>query len=66
MRLKLEKPLTPEEAKLTPEQRARKKAYPSVEEQLDMLWRAMDTGEVQKALEFYNAIKKIKDAVPKK
>jgi len=39
--------------------------YPEVEEQLDMLWHAMNTGEFPKVESFYNAIKDIKDKYPK-
>lgn len=38
--------------------------YPTVGEQLDMLWHAMDSGEIPKAMEFYQRIKAVKDAVP--
>ena len=39
--------------------------YPEIKEQLDMLWRAMDKGEIPKAREWYDAIKRVKDANPK-
>jgi hypothetical protein len=39
--------------------------YPGVSQQLDMLWHAMDTGEIPVAKEFYNAIKAVKDKYPK-
>lgn len=45
--------------------KARRNAYPHYLEQLDMLWHAMDAGEIPKADRFYSAIKKIKDAIPK-
>ncbi len=38
--------------------------YPSIGEQLDMLWHAMDKGEIPKATEFYERIKAVKDIVP--
>lgn len=39
--------------------------YPSIREQLDMLWHSMDNGEIPKASEFYTAIKAVKDQFPK-
>lgn len=38
--------------------------YPSIGEQLDMLWHAMDRGEIPKATDFYERIKLVKDMVP--
>ena len=46
-------------------QELRKLAYPRIEDQLDMLWRAMDGGAISKADEFYEAIKAVKDAYSK-
>lgn len=43
----------------------RKQMYPSVHDQLDMLWHAMDTGQVPKAEPFYSALQSVKQAVPK-
>lgn len=43
----------------------RRRMYPSTQEQLDMLWHAMDTGLMEKAEPFYSTIKTVKDAVPK-
>lgn len=43
----------------------RRRMYPSTQEQLDMLWHAMDTGIMEKAEPFYSTIKTVKDAVPK-
>lgn len=43
----------------------RRRMYPSVQEQLDMLWHAMDTGLMEKAEPFYSTIKTVKDAVSK-
>lgn len=42
-------------------------AYPSVGDQLDMLWHAIDANETLKTqfADFYNAIKAVKDAHPK-
>lgn len=43
----------------------RRKAYPRVTDQLDMIWHAMDGGLIPKAEAFFNAIKAIKDQFPK-
>jgi len=43
----------------------RKKLYPSIEQQLDMLWHAMDSGEMPKAEAFYYSLATVKLAVPK-
>ena len=49
--------------------RNRKAAYPSIGDQLDMLWHAVDTGDWTaakvKTTEFYTALKAVKDANPK-
>lgn len=44
-------------------QRLRK--YPSIGDQLDMLWHAIDTNTLNKTSDFYLAIKAVKDANPK-
>jgi len=44
-------------------QRLRK--YPSLGDQLDMLWHAIDTNSLNKTSDFYTAIKAVKDAHPK-
>jgi len=44
---------------------ARRQTYPGLQEQLDMLWKAMDANQIPKALDFYNAIKLVKDSIPK-
>ena len=44
---------------------SRQQIYPPVEEQLDMLWHAMDVGTMPKAEPFYSTIKLIKEAYPK-
>lgn len=44
---------------------SRARAYPSVHDQLDCLWKAMDEGILPKVDDFYNPIKAIKDAFPK-
>ena len=43
----------------------RKEAYPTIEEQLGMLWHAMNNGEIPKAEPFYSSIKDVKDLYPK-
>lgn len=39
--------------------------YPKLAEQMDMLWHAMDKGEIPKVEAFYNSIKEVKDQFPK-
>ena len=39
--------------------------YPTVEDQLDMLWHAMDIDESKRLEPFYSTIKAIKNAYPK-
>jgi len=43
----------------------RQLAYPSIADQLDMLYHAMDEGKLSKDNEFYVAIKAVKDKHPK-
>jgi len=43
----------------------RRREYPTIATQLDLLWHAMDQGDMPVAPEFYNAIKRVKDAHPK-
>ena len=43
----------------------RQQQYPPIAEQLDMLWHAMDRGELPKAEAFYGAIQQVKEAHPK-
>jgi hypothetical protein len=43
----------------------RQQSYPSITDQLDMLWHAMDTGEIPKSTIFYDINKSIKDKFPK-
>ena len=49
--------------------RARATAYPSIGDQLDMLWHAIDTGDWTaakvKTTSFYTELKAVKDANPK-
>jgi len=39
--------------------------YPSLANQLDMLWHAIDTGSLSKDSEFYKTLKMVKDKYPK-
>lgn len=39
--------------------------YPTIGDQLDMLWHAMDAGQIPKAQQFFNSIKQVKDKYPK-
>lgn len=43
----------------------RANGYPSIADQLDMLWHSMDSGEIPKSTAFYNAISAIKTQYPK-
>lgn len=43
----------------------RDRVYPSIGDQLDMLWHAIDNGTLNKTSQFYTAIKAVKDAYPK-
>lgn len=45
--------------------KARASAYPAIEEQLDMLWHAMNQGTMPKAEPFYSTIQKVKQQNPK-
>jgi hypothetical protein len=42
----------------------RKDAYPSVQDQLLMLWSSMDSGEIPKSAAFYNAIAAVNKQYP--
>jgi hypothetical protein len=44
----------------------RRAKYPSIEDQLDMLWHAIDQGVLDKTCEFYLAIKEVKTQYPTK
>ena len=44
---------------------ARSAAYPPVNEQLDMIWKAMDEAPAKRLEPFYSYVKAIKDAYPK-
>jgi hypothetical protein len=39
--------------------------YPSISEQLDMLWHAIDSDSLDKTSDFYVTLKAVKDAAPK-
>lgn len=43
----------------------RQQEYPSIGDQLDMLWHGMDDGTIPKVTSFYDAIKEVKDKYPK-
>ena len=43
----------------------RDRVYPSIGDQLDMLWHAIDNGTLNKTSDFYTTIKAVKDAHPK-
>lgn len=43
----------------------RKEEYPTVEEQLDMIYKAIESGALDKSSDFYKAIKRTKDKFPK-
>jgi len=43
----------------------RREAYPSLPDQLDMLWHAMDEGTITKATAFYDAILAVKNKYQK-
>jgi hypothetical protein len=45
--------------------KARLDAYPSVREQMDMLWHAMDDNALPRVEPFYTRLKVVKDAYPK-
>ena len=43
----------------------RAEAYPPIEEQLDMLWHAMNLAQIPKAQPFYDELKRVKDQFKK-
>lgn len=43
----------------------RLRQYPSIGDQLDMLWHAIDSGTLNKTSDFYTTLKAVKDANPK-
>ena len=46
-------------------QKERRRTYPSVKEQLDMIYHAMEANEIPRATEWYDIIDGIKTAHPK-
>ncbi len=46
-------------------QKLRAEAYPTLTEQLDMLWHAMNEGSMPKAEPFFSSIQAVKDQYPK-
>ena len=46
-------------------QTLRQYQYPKIEEQLDMLWHAIDNGTLDKTSDFYTTLKQVKDDNPK-
>lgn len=45
--------------------RDRQAAYPLIGDQLDMLWKAIDSGTLDKTSDFYTTLKQVKDDNPK-
>jgi hypothetical protein len=45
--------------------RNRKKSYPQIADQLDMIYHAIDAGALDKDSDFYKALKAVKDKYPK-
>ena len=45
--------------------RNRKKSYPAIADQLDMIYHAIDAGALDKDSDFYKALKAVKDKYPK-
>ena len=43
---------------------SRAKQYPSIAEQLDMLWHAIDSGTLDKSSDFYTTLKAVKEQNP--
>ena len=43
----------------------RRTKYPTVTDQLDMLWHAIDTGTLDKSSDFYTTLKSVKNNYPK-
>ena len=43
----------------------RLRQYPSIGDQLDMLWHAIDTNSLNKTSDFYTTLKAVKDSYPK-
>lgn len=45
--------------------RLRSDAYPSVEDQLDMIWHSMSRSEIPRSEPFYSSIAAVKNRIPK-
>lgn len=43
----------------------RRAAYPSIEDQLDMLWHAINNNQLDKTCDFFTVIHEIKTRLPK-
>jgi hypothetical protein len=43
----------------------RAEEYPSLQDQLDMLWHGMNNGTMEKVEPFYSSIKAVKDKYPR-
>lgn len=54
-----------QEYQATEYQRQRKEEYPKIEEQLDLLWHAIDSGNLDKTSNFYLQLKQVKEKYPK-
>lgn len=46
-------------------ERERAEAYPTLGDQLDMLWHAMESGEIPKATKWFEKIQEVKKSIPK-
>ena len=46
-------------------QQSRASAYPSINDQLDMLWHALDQGKLDKTSDFYTTLAAVKAQYPK-
>ena len=46
-------------------QRKRQPEYPSIDNQLDMLWHAIDQNKLDTTSDFYQSLKAVKDKYPK-
>lgn len=53
------------QAEYESKQYQRNRVYPSIGDQLDMLWHAIDSGTLNKTSDFYTTLKAVKDAHPK-
>lgn len=44
---------------------SRRREYPPIGDQLDMIWHSMNNGSIEKSEPFYSSIKQVKDLYPK-